>query len=144
MSGLLASTRSTMQSPPILLILTLVVGSGLAGCVQTTTTDGRAVQSGQIKNLVTFGDSYTDPTFSGYSWETYVAGYGPFNLYCASIRFVYGRVPITVLYSVCKIRCNMFQQPYLPSLSSNHGVPTPHLHKRHAERDNSCVCYPPK
>ncbi|KIM54980.1 carbohydrate esterase family 16 protein [Scleroderma citrinum Foug A] len=70
-----------MQSPPILLILTLVVGSGLAGCVQTTTTDGRAVQSGQIKNLVTFGDSYTDPTFSGYSWETYVAGYGPFNLY---------------------------------------------------------------
>jgi len=81
-----------MQSAPILLILTLVVGLGLAECVQTTTTDGSAVQPGQIKNLVTFGDSFTDSAFSGYSWARYVAGYGPFNLYCASIRCAYGRV----------------------------------------------------
>ncbi|KIM54982.1 carbohydrate esterase family 16 protein [Scleroderma citrinum Foug A] len=72
-----------MQSPPILLILTLVVGLCLAGCVQTTTTDGNAVQPGQIKNLVTFGDSYTDPAaeFGGHSWAAYVAEYGSFNLY---------------------------------------------------------------
>ena len=83
-----------MQSVPILLILTLVVGLRLAGCVQTTTTNGNAVQPGQIKNLVTFGDSYTDPAaaFSGHSWAAFVAEYGPFNLYCASIRCGYGRV----------------------------------------------------
>ena len=83
-----------MQSPPILLILTLVVGLCLAGCVQTTTTDGNAVQPGQIKNLVTFGDSYTDPAaeFGGHSWAAYVAEYESFNLYCASSRCAYGRV----------------------------------------------------
>jgi len=83
-----------MQSAPILLILALVVGLPLAGCVQTAATDGNAVQPGQIKNLVTFGDSYTDPAaaFSGHSWAAYVAQYGPFNLYCASIHCAYGRV----------------------------------------------------
>jgi len=39
---------------------------------------------GQIKNLVTFGDSYTDVVNTGdlgVSWPTYAAGYGPFNLH---------------------------------------------------------------
>ncbi|KDQ55497.1 carbohydrate esterase family 16 protein [Jaapia argillacea MUCL 33604] len=42
------------------------------------------VQPGQIQNLVTFGDSYTDVVNiadGGYAWPTYAAGYGPFNLY---------------------------------------------------------------
>ncbi|KDQ55498.1 carbohydrate esterase family 16 protein [Jaapia argillacea MUCL 33604] len=42
------------------------------------------VQPGQIQNLVTFGDSYTDagaPADGGVAWPTYAAGYGPFNLY---------------------------------------------------------------
>ncbi|KAF8839794.1 carbohydrate esterase family 16 protein [Paxillus ammoniavirescens] len=43
------------------------------------------VASGQIKNFVTFGDSYTDSSYypsadGGYAWPTYAAGYGPFNL----------------------------------------------------------------
>ncbi|KAF9233570.1 carbohydrate esterase family 16 protein [Melanogaster broomeanus] len=43
------------------------------------------VTPGQIKNFVTFGDSYTDSSYyptadGGYAWPTYAAGYGPFNL----------------------------------------------------------------
>ncbi|TDL28575.1 carbohydrate esterase family 16 protein [Rickenella mellea] len=39
---------------------------------------------GQIKNLVTFGDSYTDvgsPADGGTAWPIYAAGYGPFKLF---------------------------------------------------------------
>ncbi|KIJ64027.1 carbohydrate esterase family 16 protein [Hydnomerulius pinastri MD-312] len=44
------------------------------------------VAPGQIKNFVTFGDSYTDSSYypaadGGYAWPTYAAEYGPFNLY---------------------------------------------------------------
>ncbi|KAH7928796.1 carbohydrate esterase family 16 protein [Leucogyrophana mollusca] len=46
---------------------------------------GKGVAPGQIKNFVTFGDSYTDVGYpaadGGYAWPTYAAGYGPFNLY---------------------------------------------------------------
>ncbi|KAH7924946.1 carbohydrate esterase family 16 protein [Leucogyrophana mollusca] len=45
----------------------------------------KGVAPGQIKNFVTFGDSYTDVSYpaadGGYAWPTYAAGYGPFNLY---------------------------------------------------------------
>jgi hypothetical protein len=48
------------------------------------------VAPGQIKNLVTFGDSYTDSSYypaadGGYQWPTWVAEYGPFNLYGESL-----------------------------------------------------------
>ena len=44
------------------------------------------VAPGQIKNLVTFGDSYTDSSYypsadGGYQWPTWAAQYGSFNLY---------------------------------------------------------------
>jgi len=44
------------------------------------------VTPGQIKNLVTFGDSYSDSSYypaadGGYAWPTWVSEYGPFNLY---------------------------------------------------------------
>ncbi|KAH7923372.1 carbohydrate esterase family 16 protein [Leucogyrophana mollusca] len=44
------------------------------------------VAPGQIQNFVTFGDSYTDISYyptadGGYSWPTYAAEYGPFNVY---------------------------------------------------------------
>ncbi|KAH0826353.1 carbohydrate esterase family 16 protein [Lanmaoa asiatica] len=44
------------------------------------------VAPGQIKNFVTFGDSYTDSSYyptadGGYQWPTWAAEYGPFNLY---------------------------------------------------------------
>jgi len=44
------------------------------------------VAPGQIKNFVTFGDSYTDVTHypsasGGYQWPTWAAWYGPFGLY---------------------------------------------------------------
>ncbi|EPQ56330.1 hypothetical protein GLOTRDRAFT_74924 [Gloeophyllum trabeum ATCC 11539] len=41
-------------------------------------------QPGQIKNLVTFGDSYTDvgnPADGGAAWPAYAASYAPFALY---------------------------------------------------------------
>lgn len=69
-----------------LLRLTLTFGLGLAQREWAATASSGAIQAGQIKNLVTFGDSYTDSSYypsddGGYSWPTYVAGYGPFNLY---------------------------------------------------------------
>ncbi|KAG1736687.1 carbohydrate esterase family 16 protein [Suillus paluster] len=44
------------------------------------------VAPGQIKNFVTFGDSYTDSSYypsadGGYSWPTWAAMYGDFNLH---------------------------------------------------------------
>jgi len=42
------------------------------------------LQPGQIKNLVPFGDSYTDvgsPSDGGTAWPVYVSRYGGFNLY---------------------------------------------------------------
>ncbi|KAJ3485850.1 hypothetical protein NLI96_g4673 [Meripilus lineatus] len=52
------------------------------------TTFTLAVQVGpsprQIKNLVTFGDSYTDVVSvgdGGVAWPVYAAGYGPFHLF---------------------------------------------------------------
>ncbi|KAL4063415.1 carbohydrate esterase family 16 protein [Scleroderma yunnanense] len=69
-----------MQSSSILK-LTLTVGLGIVQCVQAATAGGSSVQPGQIKNLVTFGDSYTDPAYAGFAWPLYVAEYGPFNLY---------------------------------------------------------------
>ncbi|KAH7909673.1 carbohydrate esterase family 16 protein [Hygrophoropsis aurantiaca] len=48
-------------------------------------TLAKGVAPGQIKNFVTFGDSYTDISYpaadGGYAWPTYAAGYGPFDLY---------------------------------------------------------------
>lgn len=41
-------------------------------------------KAGQIRNLVTFGDSYSDvgsPADGGVAWPTYAAGYGHFNLF---------------------------------------------------------------
>lgn len=51
-----------------------------------TTFGASPIQPGQIKNLVTFGDSYTDlsyrlPADGGRRWPLWVAGYGPFNLH---------------------------------------------------------------
>jgi len=48
------------------------------------------VAPGQIKNFVTFGDSYTDASYypsadGGYQWPTWAAWYGPFDLYGESV-----------------------------------------------------------
>ncbi|KAI6044598.1 carbohydrate esterase family 16 protein [Pisolithus marmoratus] len=75
-----------MKSVSTLLKSTFTCGVGLAQCGWAAPPSNGGIQAGQIKNLVTFGDSYTDSSYypsydGGYSWPTYVAGYGPFNLY---------------------------------------------------------------
>lgn len=52
----------------------------------TTPSWATGVAPGQIKNFVTFGDSYTDSSYyptadGGYAWPTWAAMYGDLNLY---------------------------------------------------------------
>ncbi|KAI6135858.1 carbohydrate esterase family 16 protein [Pisolithus thermaeus] len=75
-----------MERVYALLKLTLTFGISLVQRGWAAPQSNGAIKAGQMKNLVTFGDSYTDTSFypsddGGYSWPTYVAGYGPFNLY---------------------------------------------------------------
>jgi len=54
--------------------------------VLTTLSWAAGVAPGQIKNFVTFGDSYTDSSYypsadGGYAWPTWAAMYGDLNLY---------------------------------------------------------------
>ncbi|KAG1765727.1 carbohydrate esterase family 16 protein [Suillus placidus] len=63
-------------------------GMTLAFALLTLTTPSWAagVAPGQIKNFVTFGDSYTDSSYypsadGGYAWPTWAAMYGNLNLY---------------------------------------------------------------
>ncbi len=49
-----------------------------------TPTYAKGVSRGQIKNLVTFGDSYTDTVVvsnGGTQWPIYAAGYAHVNLF---------------------------------------------------------------
>ncbi|KAH9922175.1 uncharacterized protein B0H18DRAFT_1018378 [Fomitopsis serialis] len=59
--------------------------SALVACLSLAwTSNGQGPYPGQIKNLVTFGDSYSDvyvPGDNGTSWPTYAAMYGNFTLY---------------------------------------------------------------
>lgn len=62
----------------------LKLGSALLAL--TTSSWAVGVAPGQIKNFVTFGDSYTDSSYypsadGGYAWPTWAAMYGDFNLY---------------------------------------------------------------
>ncbi|KAG1838391.1 carbohydrate esterase family 16 protein [Suillus subalutaceus] len=67
------------------------------------------VAPGQIKNFVTFGDSYTDSSYyptadGGYAWPTWAAMYGDLNL-----------------YGFARSGCNMLEPAYLQTLPSDHG-----------------------
>lgn len=80
------TTLSTMKRVYTLLKLTLTFGISLVQRRWAASESNGGIQAGQMQNLVTFGDSFTDTSFypsddGGYSWPTYVAGYGPFNLY---------------------------------------------------------------
>ncbi|KIJ69630.1 carbohydrate esterase family 16 protein [Hydnomerulius pinastri MD-312] len=59
------------------------IASVLLGAAPSALSKG--VFPGQIKNFVTFGDSYTDIYYpasdGGVAWPIYASGYGPFNLY---------------------------------------------------------------
>jgi phospholipase/lecithinase/hemolysin len=60
----------------------VVLAASLLSVASFATAKG--VQHGQIKNLVTFGDSYTDvgnPADGGNAWPVYAAMYGNFSLY---------------------------------------------------------------
>ncbi|KAF9478581.1 hypothetical protein BDN70DRAFT_933290 [Pholiota conissans] len=60
----------------------LLLLSTLAGSVQSAL--GKGVLPGQIKNLVTFGDSYTDTVVisnGGTQWPVYASGYAHVNLF---------------------------------------------------------------
>lgn len=66
----------------------LKIASALMALVTPSIALG--VAPGQIKNIATFGDSYTDTSYyptadGGYQWPTWVAEYGPFNLYGQSV-----------------------------------------------------------
>ncbi|KAF5356378.1 hypothetical protein D9758_009473 [Tetrapyrgos nigripes] len=59
--------------------LAIVAFSSLIGLA-----DAKGITPGQIKNLVTFGDSYTDagvPADNGTAWPTYAAGYANVSLF---------------------------------------------------------------
>ncbi|EJD06124.1 GDSL lipase/acylhydrolase [Fomitiporia mediterranea MF3/22] len=56
----------------------------LVSSVKAAATLKTSPRPNQFKNLVTFGDSYTDvgsPADNGSAWPTYAAAYGPFNLF---------------------------------------------------------------
>ncbi|KZT69466.1 carbohydrate esterase family 16 protein [Daedalea quercina L-15889] len=59
--------------------------SALTACLSFAwTSNGQGPYPGQIKNLVTFGDSYSDvntPGDNGTAWPVYAAMYGNFTLY---------------------------------------------------------------
>ncbi|KAG2754216.1 carbohydrate esterase family 16 protein [Suillus brevipes Sb2] len=63
-----------------------VVKLAFALLALTTPSWAAGVAPGQIKNFVTFGDSYTDSSYyptadGGYAWPTWAAMYGGLNLY---------------------------------------------------------------
>lgn len=63
-----------------------VVKLAFALLALTTSSWATGVAPGQIKNFVTFGDSYTDSSYyptadGGYAWPTWAAMYGGLNLY---------------------------------------------------------------
>lgn len=68
-------------------LVTLAFLSAQGVFAQTTTSSGArqlGPRPGQIKNLVTFGDSYTDVVSTGdggTAWPVYAAGYGNFKLF---------------------------------------------------------------
>lgn len=79
-------------------------GLKLASALLAFATPSLAVgiAPGQIKNFVTFGDSYTDSSYypaadGGYAWPTWAAGYGPFNLYGEQYFFNAFSGPMTEL-----------------------------------------------
>ena len=60
------------------------VSSTLSALFVTSTAAAQGVQPKQIKNLVTFGDSYTDIVSvgdGGVAWPVYAAGYANATLY---------------------------------------------------------------
>ncbi|KII92682.1 carbohydrate esterase family 16 protein [Plicaturopsis crispa FD-325 SS-3] len=64
------------------LLRAICFASSLFLCVRIATAVG--VKPNQIKDLVTFGDSYTDAVNTadgGQAWPTYAAGYGNFTLH---------------------------------------------------------------
>ncbi|KAH8117616.1 GDSL lipase/acylhydrolase [Phellopilus nigrolimitatus] len=70
-----------MEFPSILRLL-LILGL-LCGCTEAAVSD-LGPKPNQFKNLVTFGDSYTDiasPGDAGVAWPVYAAEYGDFGLF---------------------------------------------------------------
>lgn len=62
--------------------------SSLLSLLLATLTTAVGLVPGSIKNLVTFGDSYTDiinTGDNGTAWPVYAAGYGHFNLHSFAI-----------------------------------------------------------
>jgi phospholipase/lecithinase/hemolysin len=69
------------QSP---MLKTLLVSVFLVGLSTDSASASFGVKRGQIKNLVTFGDSYSDvgsPADGGLAWPSYAVQDGGFNLY---------------------------------------------------------------
>ena len=81
------------------------------------------VAPGQIKNFVTFGDSYTDTSYyptadGGYQWPTWAAEYGPFGLYGESPSPL-----LNVLLTQMEHRWQGSQGPVLPAPTFSLTVP---------------------
>lgn len=114
------------------------------------------VAPGQIKNFVTFGDSYTDTSYyptadGGYQWPTWAAEYGPFNLYgkffsSTERRSAHSR---SIAYSanqhccktrVRKVRRNLLQPAHVPSVPAHHGVADPCVLERDVQWDACAQC----
>lgn len=73
-----------MLSPKFLLTGTFLLLLSFVSDVVSDSSGGSSIQPTQIKNLVTFGDSYTDVVVvsnGGTQWPVYAAGYASVSLF---------------------------------------------------------------